>query len=103
MPVTQQQADQATMDITHTLQLLANASAGITTAAPTTTPTQQPNVVAVQGAQGTMGQAFIQGNFVFGIFERVHSCTPVVYSIQFVVQSKMEPFKADVHFSLKNI
>ncbi|XP_072013946.1 uncharacterized protein [Amphiura filiformis] len=61
VPVTQQQADQATMDITHTLQLLANASAGITTAQTATVPTQQQNVVAVQGSPGSMGQAFIQG------------------------------------------
>ena len=52
------------MDITHTLQLLANASAGISTAQ-TTAPVQQAqNVVTVQGTAGSMGQAFIQGKFL---------------------------------------
>ena len=59
--------DQSNVDITHTLQMLANASANIATTPVTVTQAApvvqaQQNVVTVQGATaGTMGQAFIQG------------------------------------------
>ena len=52
------------MDITHTLQLLANASAGITTVQTTAPAQPAQNVVTVQGAAGSMGQAFIQGKLL---------------------------------------